>query len=307
MLRNVLIICLITLFVSCRNESRYVSLGTISDTIVYQSDKTSDSSQDFQCEGIISLQQLVVKVALPEGEIDSVFEKEISSWEIHTQEGSRSSPKKIQRMSLEGGNVEFALIYRPIHSRKMFQQLGLHGNLEQRYALSVGGNTPIPITCELSSDDFGTALTKHGRKVITEYSVVVPETLKQSLRESADSAHSFHSIENEILIQGVWFRIQSYHEDDSLITRLRVVNQSGSSINCDLNKVVLISDGIAIPSSISNQDELVISNGRRAELQFSYACPKKDQYLFNLSSLSFAKNELNKTLFSEPLILRMTN
>jgi hypothetical protein len=281
-------LCLLfTLLLACGTRNQVVvekQSIAVSDTLVYESNSHPTDFQIVRVLGVVSTQTLEVHVL-------SNRTPDPGTLQLMTSRGYRASPMRTRRHPT---NDEILVIdFEPIHSRRLFQETGLRGDIEPHYTLlleqDAGSTEQLLFTSD--TDRHHQALATFGQSATTiPYHIDVDSVLRATANLTRSTEErSFHISESEMLVQGLWIKFQSFHLHDTLSVELRIVNQSGDALAIDPATFTRISTSVHTPHD--PPPAFILSNGHRASVKLRFACEATETVNLDFSSIRFSKNE----------------
>ncbi|MEO7990831.1 MAG: hypothetical protein ABI663_14890 [Chryseolinea sp.] len=286
--------------------------SSVSDTLHYVVDiPTNSRVKQIAIQALVSQQQISVVINIF-NDTGNPMIIQPQAWELQTQEGSRSLPVSIQSFQKEVANGQSArieILYEPTHSRKLFQMTELRGDIDPSYILEVktqsaGIEKSESIHARIEEELYLQSVRKFGLIATTlPYTISASDDFVQKQKSYLANAnfpdgkrkeHSVNVSENEILIDGLWLKLQTYLRSDSLYASIRIVNQSAVTVLVDPSSITLINGREKIkPLYPHSAQPFKILNGGRAQLQLRFPVSGTGPFSLDLQSIIFdIKNPL---------------
>jgi hypothetical protein len=113
-----------------------------------------------------------------------------------------------------------------------------------------------------------------------------------------------HLSSQEMLVNGLWMKIEAHHASDTLHAVLRLVNQSSLDVKIDLPHIhVIHQDSIIRPLFKGIFDPLVVPDGRRAVIHLKFPARRMEIFQLDLKA-AFAGPTQSCPVFFSPLLFR---
>jgi hypothetical protein len=299
-----IIILLAFVFESCRETARESS--AVSDTLVYETYSAEENLVTVVFEkssGIVSRQKLFLKVIVT-NKSDRTLNLSPSQWELETNEGSRSLPvsfenKKSKLLRDETDTVFIS--FEPITSRRLYQETGMRGDLDRNYTLAIRLDDPDQIVrqtvkLEAKEEFYKTSIGAYGLNATTTLFTLSGLSADESLSTFSNISNTISDRPvvsengNEILSQGFWTKFSILHRDDTLLVSVRIVNQSASSVNIDINNIKLLAgDGSIISPKEKRPQIIKLQRGDRISLSLHFPVLIQHSYSLDVNGITFGE------------------
>lgn len=309
---------------ACKPEKKN-NTSEFTDTIYYALKNAQQQNlqiTSLKFSGVVSSQTIFCDVTLRNDHYN-FLEYSPKLWELQGIEGSRATPVYVEPEKLtlqKNQSAKIKLIYQPVHSRYLFQQTGLRGDIDQNYILKINANAfngeAITEVLEISADAkvYKAVIDSFGLKKTTTPYILAGFDEKHHVKNSgkpdfADSDKAIEKIQitdNEILNNGLWIKVSSYFTSDTLNCNFRIVNQSGTEVYIDVLDLRLIDGSEMIrPSRVSKDSIIELKSGSRSEIILKYPVLPSVNYSLNLSGFHRKdKDAKHSKLFHLPFLLK---
>jgi hypothetical protein len=305
MCRVLLLIIILAAFVfeSCRETTRESS--AVSDTLVYETYSADENLVAVVFEkssGIVSQQKLFLK-AIVTNKNDRTLSLSPSQWELETNEGSRSLPvsfeSKKNKLLLDETDTVF-ISFEPITSRRLYQQTGMRGDLDRNYMLKIRSDDPDQIIdqkIKLEAREFyKTSIGVFGLNATTTLFTLSGLSNGESLSTFSNISNTISDQPvvsengNEVLSQGFWTKFSVLHRNDTLLVSFRMVNQSSSSVNIDINNIKLLADNGSLISPKAPRPQIIkLQRGDRISFSLQFPVLLQHRYSVDVNGITFGE------------------
>jgi hypothetical protein len=286
---------------SCKNEI-VENAVSISDTLYFKTGIDNNGPlaiSMIRCLGKFSDQRILLE-AIIQNNSDHTIHISPERWELQCKEGNRSVPV---RSGLRSASGELAngksdtviLLYEPVHSRQLYQQTGLRGDLDLAYDLRINIAENIDQLVRLEADlaSHEQSISKFGIRATTTpfvLSGLSHEELQQTFTKiKTEGASKTLLSGNEILSKGFWTKFSVFHKHDTLFMSIRIVNQTSSAVSIDMNELSLIAEGAVIQPVFSGDSKIELRNGSRGEVNISFPVKKCEHYTFDMPGIRYGE------------------
>lgn len=310
-------------FVSCQHETLKEQREP-SDSVAYSVSTMKDGSfiKTIRVTGVTSRQQIHAELEL-HNPSSSMVSVESFTWEIHTNDGMRSAAISAQPLLLKlqpGASGKMTMIFEPIHSRQQYQETGARGDIRSAYVLkgsiSLPGKENANESLQLTAkhDDYERSLKTFGLKATSRSYILSFDdefiagervhlrgaVCQENMRRDPD----LHLSSQEMLINGLWMKIEANHRRDTLHIVIRLVNQSLSDVNVDVPQIhVIHKDSVIPPLFRGTADPVIVPNGRRAEIRLKFPVRQMETFRLALKA-AFISPAQSCPVFFSPLSFR---
>lgn len=221
-----------------------------------------------------------------------------STLTMSSAEGARSTAINATTDTLiisPGEPLQLEGTFLPINSRQLYHYAHLRGDIKSAYTVSVAG---LSASGEYFEQEFQllTDTLAHKKAVLrfghehktTPYQlsgIVNAGTSPVVENVSMDEHLQTLVRDNEILRQGFWIKVMTYHQHDTVHCRLRFVNQSPDAIKISPDRLRLVTPSGVIEPFVRSKAEVILNKGDREEIDLKYRVPEKTSLEFDFRSI----------------------
>lgn len=210
--------------------------------------------------------------------LDSAEAQSVEQWELETPAGLRSAP-----VSINFRHALARLYFKPISSRQLYQQTGLRGDLDSVYTLRgvlhQGGE--MVYEAHAGEDYRPSRMLYSWRNSTAVFTLRAHDSIRQRAREhvrriwpvnARRKQEDVHLSEQELIVNGLWMKLEARHQYDSIYIQLRVVNQSGYAVHITPDAVMTLQGHQQLPAIAYPAHEEELPDGGRGTYRWIYVC-----------------------------------